>query len=192
MPSRSLGTWNTVRVSALDEIEDAHRSVGGTGRGRRYATQQINYAYAVLLSSQFQGYCRDLHSECILHLVRGITPLPMQSVVQEGFVFRLALDRGNPNPGNIAADFNRLGLDFWDVVNAHDPRNRQRQRLLEDLNQWRNAIAHQDFTSPLLGGLTVLTLERVRRWRSACMGLARSLDRVMADHIYSMVGTRPW
>ncbi len=65
MPSLSLQKWETIRSSELDEIENAHSSVGGTTRGRRYGTQQINQAYAVLLSSQFQGFCRDLHSECV-------------------------------------------------------------------------------------------------------------------------------
>ena len=59
----------TSRRRALDEIEAAHASVGGTGPGRRYATQQINQAYAVLLASQFQGYCRDLHTESVAHLM---------------------------------------------------------------------------------------------------------------------------
>ena len=72
MPSVSLQTWKTVRQAALDELEAAHTSVGGTRRGRRYATQQINQAYAVLLSSQFQGFCRDLHSECADYLVQTV------------------------------------------------------------------------------------------------------------------------
>jgi hypothetical protein len=63
MPSISWQTWSTSRTADLDEIENAHRSVVGTGRDRRVATQQINQAYAVLLSSQFQAFCRDLHTE---------------------------------------------------------------------------------------------------------------------------------
>jgi hypothetical protein len=62
MPSRSFELWNTDRRQALDQIAAAHAAVGGVGPGRRYATQQINQAYATLLSSQFQGFCRDLHS----------------------------------------------------------------------------------------------------------------------------------
>jgi hypothetical protein len=37
----------------LQEIENAHAAVGGTGRGRRYTTQQINRAFVMLLASQF-------------------------------------------------------------------------------------------------------------------------------------------
>ena len=62
MPGRSDSStrWRGERSDALDEIENAHALVGGTGRGRRYATRQINHAYAALLSSHFQGFCRDL------------------------------------------------------------------------------------------------------------------------------------
>ena len=66
MPSVACYDWSVMRAAALDEIEHAHRSVGGTGRGRRYLTQQLNQAYAVLLSSQFQGFCLDLHEECVI------------------------------------------------------------------------------------------------------------------------------
>ncbi len=55
------------------ELENAHAIVGGTERGRRYATQQINYSCATLLSSHFQGFCRDLHSECIDRIVAAIS-----------------------------------------------------------------------------------------------------------------------
>jgi hypothetical protein len=42
MPSNSFVRWSGARAVALDEIENAHAMVGGTDRGRRYATQQIN------------------------------------------------------------------------------------------------------------------------------------------------------
>jgi len=55
MPSLPSNRWFAERAVDLDEIENAHRLVGGTGPGRRTATQQINQAYAMLLASQFQG-----------------------------------------------------------------------------------------------------------------------------------------
>src|SRR5438270_382490 len=101
MPSLSLNRWLTDRATALDEIESAHQSIGGTGPGRRYATQQINQAYAVLLSSQFQGYCRDLHSECIDHLVRVAVTPALHGIVQNDLRLHRRLQTGNPNPANI-------------------------------------------------------------------------------------------
>ncbi len=75
MPSASLDRWRGERCLALDDIEAAHRALGGTGPGRRHATLELNYAYAVLLSSQFQAYCPDLHSECADVAVQGVTPV---------------------------------------------------------------------------------------------------------------------
>ena len=192
MPSQALQLWRTGGAAALDEIEQAHAAVGGTGPGRRYATQQINQAYAVLLSSQFQRMCRDLHTEGAVQLAAPLGSALLRAIVRQNLVAGRRLDRGNPNPGNIGADFERFELKFWDRVRALDHRNGRRQRLLEDLNEWRNAIAHQDFTSPRLGGRTQLRLDRVRTWRSACDALSVAFDRLLGAHLGSILGTNPW
>ena len=72
----------TSRREALEEIEQAHIAVGGNKPGRRYATQQINQAYALLLASQFQGFCRDLYDEAVVHLVAAIAPRSLQVVAR--------------------------------------------------------------------------------------------------------------
>ena len=112
MPSESLKRWINERIDALNEIEDAHESVGGSLRGRRYATQQINYAYAVILSGQFQAFCRDLRSESVDYLVT-VVPAVLQDSLRVEFLLNRTLDRGNPHPGGISSDFRRLGVDFW-------------------------------------------------------------------------------
>jgi hypothetical protein len=191
MPSVSLQTWTTQRQAALDELEAAHKSLGGTARGRRYATQQINQAYAMLISSQFQGYCRDLHSECADYFVQNVPVGLLRTTLRNVLVQNRKLDKGNPNPGNLGADYNKFGLAFWDEVRSSDLRNQSRQNRLEDLNEWRNAIAHQDFSSAALGSM-ILRLKRVREWRNACNQLAISFDRVMGSHIQAINGAAPW
>ncbi|MEK6607161.1 MAG: hypothetical protein AABZ30_05805 [Myxococcota bacterium] len=180
--------WETTRAGALDEIESAHVAVGGSARGRRHATQQINQAYAMLVSSHFQGFCRDLHSEAVDCLVNAAMPPAVKNVLRARLTADRKLDKGNPNPGNLGSDFGRLGLAFWDKVRAADRRSVRRQDLLEELNEWRNAIAHQDFPAKL----AVLHLSRVRGFRSACTGLARTFDRVLRRCIAAMVGAPPW
>jgi hypothetical protein len=65
--------------------------------------------------------------------------------------------------------------------------------MLEELNGWRNAIAHQSFVPAMLkGSRVILPLSRVRRWRKACDGLARSFDRIMYAHLQAMTGVVPW
>jgi hypothetical protein len=189
MPSNSLRNWLRERSDALDEIENAHAMVGGTDRGRRYATQQINYAYATLLSSHFQGFCRDLHSECIDHIV-AMTPAPLQNFLRVEFLWNRTLDRGNPNPGNTGQDFNRLGIQFWPAVRARHANHGRRQQLLQELVDWRNAIAHQDFGP--VGGNPTLHLTRVRTWRRAVGALADAFDGAMYDYLSSLLGGAPW
>jgi hypothetical protein len=192
MPSISYRRWVGTRAHALDEIEQAHAAIGGTGPGRRYATQQVNQAYAVLLASQFQGFCRDLHTECVDAFVIVATPVAARSALREEFTWGRQLDRGNAQPGAIGADFGRLGIDFWIEVENLSPRHSQRKQRLEELNRWRNAIAHQDFDPAKLGGTIILQLARVRRWRVSCNHLARAFDQVMDQHLQTLTGKAPW
>src|SRR5438105_8871493 len=117
MPSNSHLQWKGMRVAVLEEIEAAHANVGGTERGRRYATQQINRDYAVLLSSEFQGFCRDLYSECMDHVVATALPAT-RAIIRGQFLWGRSLDRGNLQAGAIGSDFGRFGGAFWTAVNA--------------------------------------------------------------------------
>jgi hypothetical protein len=189
MPSNSLTKWRGERTNALNEIENAHAIVGGTKRGRRYATRQINYSYAALLSSHFQGFCRDLHSECIDRIVAA-TPAQFKGFFRAEFLWNRTLDKGNPHPGAIGSDFNRLGIQFWPSVTGRDARNARRNQLLQELIDWRNAIAHQDFDP--VGGNSTLRLSRVRSWRRAVGALADDFDRTMHDHLTVLLGAAPW
>ena len=143
----------------------------------------------MLLSSQFQGFCRDLHSECVDHLV-AVVPVALKPACRLNFLHNRKLDRGNPNPGNIGADFDRLGLSFWPAVRAVDMRNQSRQTKLESLNGWRNAVAHQDFSQ--VEGDSRLRLGRVTDWRSATSHLARSFDQVLGEHLRVLTMNPPW
>jgi len=193
MPSTAFIRWFSSRATALDELEAAHQAVGGSGPGRRFATQQINHAYAVLLSAQFQGFCRDIHSEAVDHLARLLVPAHFHATFNSEFVGNRKMDRGNPNPGNIGTDFNRLGLVFWVEVVAHHARSGERRAALEDLNTWRNAIAHQDFSGIIVsGGRTTLHLADVQAWRKACDGLGKSFDGVLQTYLQRITGTAPW
>jgi hypothetical protein len=193
MPSTSYRDWRTTRAVALDAIAQADTAVGETRRERRQATQEINRAYAVLLASHFQGFCRDLHSECVGHLLRVLSPpAPLRALVREEFTRGRQLDRGNAQPAGLGADFGRLGIDFWTAVSGYAPLSAAWKNDLESLNDWRNAIAHQDFTSPRPGGATVLRLAEVRRWRASTRSLARSFDEVLRRHLQGLTGVSPW
>jgi hypothetical protein len=167
MSSRSLLTWRGVATRALDEIEAAHMAVGGRGRGRRYATQQINQAYAVMLSSQFQRFCRDLHSEAVDALAGTISSLIVRDIFRSQMTGARKLDTGNPNPGNVGSDFGRLGMNFWPALSALNTRNIDRRSV-------------------------ELRLSQVRRWRASCGALATQFDVVVAQRLTTILGVAPW
>jgi hypothetical protein len=191
MPSIAYQIWAIDRAGKLDEVEVAHTAVRGTGAARRFATQQLNHAYTVLLAAEFQGFCRALHSEAITAFV-SVLPPQFRSVLDVEFVLHRQLDRGNANPTTLRADFNRFGIELWTAIDAIDPRGPLLRRLLEEMNAWRNAIAHSSFDPARLGGRMSLPVRRVRRWRAACHRLARRLDRVIGDQLLRLTGTRPW
>src|SRR5713226_7263691 len=119
MPSNSLKQWLSTQAEELDEIENAHALVGGRDPGRKYATQQMNQAYVTLLSSHFQGFCRNLHSECVDYVL-NLIPVDLRALIRDQFIRGRQLDRGNPSPGAIGSDFDRFRLNFWEEVrNEH-------------------------------------------------------------------------
>jgi hypothetical protein len=192
MPSTSYHEWEATRSSSLDELARAHVAVGGTKRGRRYATQQINRSYAVLLASQFQGFCRDLHTECAASLVKSISPTSLQPIVRVALTQPRQLDRGNAQAASIGSDFGKLGIDFWAEIEALDARNHDRKKALGELNKWRDAIVHQSFEPAEFGNRPMLGLAEGRRWRADCGQLARSFDEVMRTYLQSLTGIPPW
>lgn len=192
MASKALHEWRTTSAKVLDEIEGAHAAVGGPKRGRRVATLRLTHAYVLLLSSQFQRFCRDLHSEAFAWMLNEQTISPgVHATLHWVLTSGRALDRGNPSAENIVRDFQAICPQFRHDVEQHARTNAARWNDLATLNVWRNAIAHHDFTKPKTPS-EVIALTRVRQWRRACNGLAASFDAVVRVSLTQLVGRRPW
>lgn len=192
MASKALREWRTSAAAVLDEIDRAHGAVGGPKHGRRVATLRLTHAYVLLLSAQFQRFCRDLHSEAFAWaLGRHVAHVLFAELLLDVATSHRALDRGNPTPTNIVRDFRQICPQLRRSLAHADRHNEQRRRSLETLNAWRNAIAHHDFTR-LDTANGNLSLSTVRTWRRACGGLATSLDAVIAESLRHLVGRSPW
>lgn len=195
IPSTALTSWQSARGARLDELIDAHRSVGGTGAGRRTRTEQINWALLLRLAAEFQGFSRDLHTNGVEAFSRRAAPenpqlrLLIATLLTQG----LKLDTGNAEPGSLGDAFNRFGLRWWPALELRDRRTAARQRHLARLNRARNAIAHARLNE--LAALRAegypLTLDTVRLWRSALNGLAVTMDVELAAHIERFFGAPP-
>ena len=191
MPSPALTAWSTSSAAALSQLQ-AHRAVSGVRAARGKNTLQLNYAYVLLLSAHFQAYCRGLHSDATQLLVDASDP-GIGAVLDTNLSFRRQLDSGNAQPGALGIDFNRFNFEFWAVVEAADTRNAARHRKLEDLNAWRNAIAHHDIETRRADlHPREVTLATCRTWHSALNGLAYSFDSVLAGHLATFLDSRPW
>lgn len=193
MRSHAYRRWNSTRARELDHIEAAYLQLKVSGVGGRASTQQVIHAYVVLLAAHFQGFCRDLHTECVDYLIVPIPGVDLQEAARKAFLRDRSLERGNANQATIGGDFSRLGVaNFWGLVDVQQTGNNQRRQLLDLLNTWRNAIAHQDFDPARLGGTTHVPMTRVRGWRRACRKLALDMDEVTRVHVHSLTGAFPW
>jgi hypothetical protein len=192
MPSDALLAWRTERVPRLQNVEADCLHLEGMYPADPDRVQEFIRAYAVLLSSEFQGFCRDLHSECARKLVASLGPGPLSAVLRSQCSYGRKLETGNPSPGNLGADFGRYQIDFWAAAVALDPAHVPRRHRLAMLNAWRNAIAHHDYEPAALGGTITLTIPQVRDWRADCDAFATTFDAVMRDHLLATTGVAPW
>lgn len=100
MPSQALRQWHSDRVPRLREIDAQCAATVSTPTPNPQLTDENLRGYAVLLSAHFQGFCRDLYTECAL-VVASKVRTSLQPLVQEQFAFHLSLDHGNPTHANI-------------------------------------------------------------------------------------------
>ncbi|HET6401460.1 MAG TPA: HEPN domain-containing protein [Candidatus Kapabacteria bacterium] len=194
MSSASLANWKNHRSLSLDEIENALSHIYPRKKGGRRAqkSQSLNYSYLLLLSSEFQGFCRDIHTEGSLHISLNVAP-SLSKLIENLFGKHRKVDHGNPNPANLAADFNQFGFDFWAALETSSKLNAGRRGQIDDMVLWRNAIAHQDF-DPIkkkFGQLT-LYLDWVQRMRQACEKLAEQIDKILGEQLTTITGKNPW
>jgi hypothetical protein len=195
MASRALEEWQVDASAAFDEIENAHRAVGGVKPGRRFLTQQLNYAYTTLLAARFQGFVRALHTQTVDAIADGAHNAAYRRLLRESLAWGRALDRHNAQPNSIEDDFSRFGLNVWSQVDRERSGNDERRKKLWALTTWRNAIAHDDIDIKLTrGALDPVTVSfgTCRAWRSTLNVLATSLDKVAADHCQTLGLPRPW
>jgi hypothetical protein len=186
MPSASVLRWRNDRMLRLSEVDAQCSTTLALAPPQPNLIEENLRGYVLLLSAHFQGFCRDLYTEAAQAIVSKVRTR-LQMVVQEQFSAHLKIDHGNPNLQNLKTDFERFGftLDFARV----DPSNPARLASLATLNAWRNVAAHQGRPTTAAGPLSLLL---VRAWRTACDGLASSLDGIMYNELRKILRRKPW
>jgi hypothetical protein len=185
MPSASLLQWQNDRMRRLGEVDAQCATSLALVPPRPHLVEENLRGYVLLLSAHFQGFCRDLYTECAQIIASKVRPR-LQLLIQVQFTAHHKLDYGNPNVENIRADFERFGFNF-DLAGA-DPANPGRITHLGRVNRWRNVAAHHG----AIPAAIPLDLPSLRDWRTSCNGLAVSLDDLMYDELRRILRRAPW
>lgn len=114
MPSIALHDWRTGRADRLDRLLAAHATVGGTGPGRRWLTEELNHALVLRLAAEFQGFARNLHTDAARAVAAALAAgvAPRETALLRAFLTARRLDRGNATETVLAHDFGLLGLEL--------------------------------------------------------------------------------
>ncbi len=185
MPSASLQHWQNDRIPNLREIDlQCAATLALTPLNHRLVDENLR-GYVLLLSAHFQGFCRDLYTECAQVVVSRVRPT-LQVLMQAQFIAHRKLDHGNPTLNNLRDDFERFGFRL-NLASA-DPANHARLNHLLALNRWRNIAAHHGEVSHG----APLALPQLQTWQAACDGLATSLDSIMYNQLRRTLRRTPW
>ena len=189
MPSAALTRWQNDRTPRLNEVDAHCAAVLALIPPNPTFLDETLRGFVLHLSAHFQGFCRDLYTECSQIWIASI-PVGLRATAQAQCFAQLALEKGNPSHDNIKRDFSRFGF-LLNLQAAHAAGPHQVTDL-GHLNDWRNKAAHQG-TQPLGGGVPgVLTLRTAQGWWASCDGLATSLDGIMRIEMLRIMGVAPW
>ncbi len=111
MPSASLLYlyWQNERTPRLAEVDQHCATVAAlTPPSPKFLEESLR-GFVLHLSAHFQGFCRDLYTECSQIWI-SVLPAGLQATAQAQFSAQLALEKGNPSNDNIKRDFNRFGF----------------------------------------------------------------------------------
>lgn len=195
MPSSAKREWDTFGSSRLDELQQLHVDARGTGRRRRWGTEQLNRSLFLVLVAQFQTYCRDLHDEAVAVHVAQANP-GQAAVLQKLMTQGRRLDTGNPRSDALENDFGRLGFELLPALRtARGGMHRQLFRL-NVLIDFRNLVSHGNETSLqtfVASNDIQPTLTSYKRYRRTVNTLVGTMDRVVAAQLASGLRVpRPW
>src|SRR5258708_36444542 len=104
MPSVALIRWQNDRLLRLNEVDSHCEFVDALVPPNLTFLDETLRGFVLHLSAHFQGFCRDLYTECTQICIAAM-PSGLQATAQPQFSAHLALEKGNPSYNNIKKDF---------------------------------------------------------------------------------------
>ena len=157
MSSQSLRESRTDRLPRLNVVDAQNVALATAHPANPQAIDENLRGFVMLLSAHFQGFCRDLHTQCAQAVATAV-PAAMLLMFQTLCGNDRALDGSNPKYASIKADFERFGFDLTYALTA-DPAltpavkaaNAAHITRVNHLNSWRNYAAHHNKSTPHTG-----------------------------------------
>lgn len=97
MPSAAFNFWQNGRLPRLADVEAHCAAVAAAVPPNPNFLDESLRGLVLHLSAHFQGFCRDLYTECSQIWISAI-PASFQATAQAQFSAHLALEKGNPRP----------------------------------------------------------------------------------------------
>jgi hypothetical protein len=185
MSSTALIGWQTSRKARLDQMFVNCATCG---------VDALNQCYfevlAIRLASEFQGFCRSLHDECI-EFVAGLSPALTQ-LVRNLLQYERKLDHKNASPDSLRLDFERFPIGLLVLLQQDSPpKANDWWKTIGDLNVARNAGAH-DSEANRVKLSQPLTPNTCQTWRNDLDELVVAMDRVIKKEFLVKFGAEPW
>lgn len=203
-PSPALEHWQGARREAIDVVALAHARVTAVpGAGRSVDVgRPVAHGYVLQVCAQFQGFVRDLHDLATTAVVSAAqAPAGVTSLLTLATMHGRALDRGNASVANMQRDFSRLGISMNSALTRLQPRwSRASNGLGGDrtaigrLLELRNCLAHgneQELRALRQRGPKD-TITWARSTLPALNRTARTMDRIVWEHLVDVIGSDPW
>jgi len=96
VPSAGFTHWQNNRLPRLSEVDSHCAAVVALVPPNPTFLDETLRGFVLRLSVHFQGFCRDLYTECSQIWIGAITA-GLQATAQAQFSARLALEKGNPS-----------------------------------------------------------------------------------------------
>jgi hypothetical protein len=171
--SNALKVWQEDRSRRFDRLVSAHHRMLETEALGQWEADELAHVVLLRLAAEFQGFCRDLHNDCIEAFIAtlGLSDQRLELIIStQNMESGRRLDSGNANRDAIAQDFSRFGLEIWLELERGFPTSaREWVSAVRLLNTARNGIAH-DFDAKLdqlRRDGHELSLSTALDWRSA-------------------------
>lgn len=195
MTSPALTTWQSSRLSRLDRLIALHPDSAGSTTDPAVA-EEWTQALVLRLSSEFQGFCRDLHNDLARTIARALTGWDekTRSLVFAGLTRGRALEQKSASAETIRADFDRLSVDLLLLLSTHPRAGPQWTGELGQLHRARNGVVHDDpdKIKKLKKEGRELSLATVIRWRNWVDGLVEAMDDVTSSRMSELFGMIRW